>query len=231
MQAAQRRPKTRGRHVARTLLSLLLGIVVGVALATGGALATHGVDTVCPTDQDPLDYDHDVPTCVPAAPSGDNWILGDTTADGDTGFDYVSAGSGHDIVEGQDGADHLHGDKGSDVILGGAGGEHTNVAIEKHGNLRGNPGGDSYCTPSCSGSYSLFGLHGDGANDNMKGGADGDTLHGGDGDDMLNGGPDGVHDHCTGGQGTDQFDYCHVHGSSQIFILVTVDTDDVWPLP
>ena len=93
--------------------------------------------------------------------------------------DFLSGGSGDDIIRGLAGPDHLHGYTGNDRIFGDDGPDE----------IKGGFGNDH--------------LEGGAGDDRLWGGKGADYVHGGDGDDKIVGHPDG--DTIIGGKGVDVF--------------------------
>lgn len=131
-------------------------------------------------------------------PSNDNLTYSGAVAsnfEGRGGNDYISGGSGNDVMYGDyrpaenlilDGADTMYGGAGNDTMYGGGGGDKIYGGI-----------GNDYLDGG-SGNDVLFG---DAGNDDLWGGAGADSLSGGDGDDAIRG--EAGNDILTGGAGAD----------------------------
>jgi len=122
--------------------------------------------------------------------TGNDSVLTNTSATGNTSANYFWGNRGHDVLDGGVGNDGLNGGEGDDVIRGGTGddwldGWNGNDLIE------GDDGNDT-----------LWGYF---DNDILRGGNGDDWMVGEDQDDLLDGGPGA--DAMAGNAGNDTIDY------------------------
>ncbi|MCF2869448.1 hypothetical protein L0664_00060 [Octadecabacter sp. G9-8] len=115
---------------------------------------------------------------------------------GGTGNDLIFGGAGDDLIEGQEGDDVLLGEDGNDLLMGGDGNDSLSGHNGKDA-LDGGKGED--ILTGDKGEDTISGRKGD---DQIFGGNGDDLLKGNDGDDFVGGG-DG-HDNITGGLGSDE---------------------------
>lgn len=167
----------------RPLLSGVLGLVLGVALVSGGVLA-HERNINCPNRPG------EAPNCV-GHEHRDNM-------NGHGGFDDVRALDGADDVFGHAHGDHIHGNEGNDLLKGGDGSD--SLSGNQTGDLigggpvgdaiHGDDGHDSGLTAGLFGGDGPDGIHGEDGDDDLFGEAGGDVLFGGPGVDLCRGGND-----------------------------------------
>jgi Ca2+-binding RTX toxin-like protein len=166
-------------------------------------------------------------------PTNDNLSYAGSTAsdfEGRGGADYISGGSGNDVMYGDykagenllDGGDKMYGNGGNDTMYGG-GGNDTMYGGSGADYLNGGSGNDS-----------LFGgdnnddLWGGSGNDSLDGGNHDDELRGGSGSDVLIGGSG--QDYLRGGA-DDLLEVDVLTGGvdSDVFVLTNADrTDNVY---
>ena len=121
------------------------------------------------------------------------------TAEGDSGNDTLTGGSGADVLVGGFGDDRLYGRAGKDVLRGGFGNDQ----------LWGGAGNDYLTDVEVAGEFLL-----EGGNDRLYGGGGKDTLYGYSGNDYLSGGVDLTADELWGGTGFDTFKADPVRGAN-----------------
>ncbi len=150
-------------------------------------------------------------------------VVGDEYLTGGSGSDVIDGGVGNDALLGFEGNDVLDGGSGSDILQGGNGidwlfgrdgadtldgGEETDALFGGDGddNLTGGAGGDSldggYGDDVINGNGGIDWLYGSFGDDELIGGADTDALFGQEGNDTLRGGDAG--DSVDGGADDDQ---------------------------
>ena len=146
-----------------SIISILVLLLMGAAIATGGYEGTEEND---PDSSEDEVLNGTVGVDEMLGLGGDdlmNGLAGDDIMDGGEGNDTVSGGEGDDTVSGADGDDVLAGDAGNDLVSGGQGNDQ----------LDGGEGDDV--------------LDGDEGDDTLIGGLGADVLNGGDGNDILDG--------------------------------------------
>jgi Ca2+-binding RTX toxin-like protein len=112
------------------------------------------------------------------------------TITGTAADDDLNGTTRDDVICAKAGSDNVNGEEGNDVIRGGQGDDGGGTPPCAFSRPLGR--GPSVCGTVVNGLVALFGLHGDGGSDVIKGQADDDSIEG-----------DGQNDHLYGGQGAD----------------------------